>query len=436
VTWFADVTEWLWTTGCEVFAGWYAPALAAVCLLQYCVYLHRLIVARREAQGYRREMEGLAVELAGSERERTLSELENAILRELVSPADVEQAIGLLLRRFVPDTRSGLGVFLELREGAYCVRLGRGLSEQTRRALQIDPALLEQLRADALLVLQGDALAHSGLLDGMSPPDRQKIRELFVIAVGDRHEPAGIVLTTSLYPPSAERDQQIELARRIVRSLGEMLLRLAEQRAVERQARFDGLTDLANRREFDREIVRWLDAAVRSGGECSLLMIDLDRFKAVNDTYGHVAGDAVLRGIADLLRAQTCRMRSDDRILVARYGGEEIAVVLPDIGAAGAVRIAELIREAVAAHEFDARGRTLRVTVSVGVATFPTDASTADALIVAADEALYDAKSRGRNRVCTARRLAETVTDEEPCDPADEPCDPARVPCSPAALGG
>jgi diguanylate cyclase (GGDEF)-like protein len=131
------------------------------------------------------------------------------------------------------------------------------------------------------------------------------------------------------------------------------------------------------------------------------VLLDIDHFKKVNDTFGHPAGDAVLRGVAAVAQAQA---RETDA--VARYGGEEIALVLPETDAAGARTIAERLRAAVEASEHPTERGRLRCTVSIGVATLQLASAPAggdvDALIEAADAALYRAKKAGRNRVESA----------------------------------
>jgi diguanylate cyclase (GGDEF)-like protein len=160
---------------------------------------------------------------------------------------------------------------------------------------------------------------------------------------------------------------------------------------LDRLANRDRLTKLYNRRFFDEELGRELERARRYRHPLSLLMIDLDRFKAVNDEYGHRKGDQVLAAVAAVILANT---RRND--LAARWGGEEIAVVIPQLAAENAVAAAEKLRALV---EREAPRRTgLPVTVSVGVALFDPKDTAAD-LIGRADKALYKAKRRGRNRV-------------------------------------
>jgi diguanylate cyclase (GGDEF)-like protein len=123
-------------------------------------------------------------------------------------------------------------------------------------------------------------------------------------------------------------------------------------------------------------------------------MGDLDHFKAVNDRYGHLAGDQVLRSFGALL---TANARASD--IICRYGGEEFLLILPGMTKAGARQRAEHVRQAMAANIVSYRHHQITVTTSLGIATYPTDGRTEDALIASADSALYAAKAQGRNRV-------------------------------------
>ena len=183
--------------------------------------------------------------------------------------------------------------------------------------------------------------------------------------------------------------------------LAATLRRLFDEAVVRRQARHDGLTDLTNRRTFDTLLAGEVDR-VRLGlsSECSLLLADLDRFKSINDTHGHPAGDEVLRVVAQLLREHVGRMRVGERSVLARYGGEELAVLLPGVGLGGAMRLAEEIRQAVEQRVIPYQSKSLGVTISIGTASCPRHAMTPTDIISAADQALYRAKSEGRNRVC------------------------------------
>jgi diguanylate cyclase (GGDEF)-like protein len=168
-------------------------------------------------------------------------------------------------------------------------------------------------------------------------------------------------------------------------------LRLTERLKV--QAETDALTGLLNRRTFDRLGQSDPDFDYLSV-ETGLILMDIDRFKPINDTYGHVAGDAVLRAVATLVSEM---VRKND--LVMRYGGEEFAIVLPNTSVRTLVRIAETLRAAIAEQAITlADGTELRVTASFGVATGRRGGADWEALIEAADQALYAAKAEGRNR--------------------------------------
>jgi diguanylate cyclase (GGDEF)-like protein len=161
-----------------------------------------------------------------------------------------------------------------------------------------------------------------------------------------------------------------------------------------RMAITDGLTNLANRKQLDTVLAEELPRAQRHGRHLSLLMIDIDYFKRINDTYGHLTGDSVLRGLAMTLQK---RLRPNDKL--ARYGGEEFCVVLPETSLSSAVRIGEELRSLIQNQAFVAEGTEVRVTISIGAAAIG-PMTTVEQLYKASDEMLYKAKHAGRNRVC------------------------------------
>jgi two-component system cell cycle response regulator len=168
-----------------------------------------------------------------------------------------------------------------------------------------------------------------------------------------------------------------------------------QQRVYELSTR-DGLTNLHNRRSFDERLQVELAFARRHGSLLGLLLLDLDHFKRLNDTYGHIAGDRTLMAVAQALGAQ---VRGED--MVARYGGEEIVVLVRDVPCEGVAALAERLRAAVEALRVGHQGKELTVTVSIGAVVLrPARTTTAEELIAAADRRLYEAKSQGRNRAC------------------------------------
>ncbi|MBM4384867.1 MAG: diguanylate cyclase [Deltaproteobacteria bacterium] len=189
----------------------------------------------------------------------------------------------------------------------------------------------------------------------------------------------------------------------IVAAHAGVALRNAERyRRARDRAFVDDATDVYNSRYLLEALDREVRRSERYGSELSILFIDLDRFKLVNDNHGHLVGTSVLRQLSRLL-AQSVRQVDT----VARYGGDEFTILLADTGERGARVIAERIRKWVADNAFEAdAGRTLKLSCSVGLATYPAHGRTREALLDAADKAMYRAKSQGRNRVCSASELA------------------------------
>jgi diguanylate cyclase (GGDEF)-like protein len=215
--------------------------------------------------------------------------------------------------------------------------------------------------------------------------------------IGDAEEPVGVMTVARAAGQFTvpERDVFLYLLGQAAASVENVAL----HELVSEQAITDELTGLANNRAF-RDVARKEAArAQRFGHELSLVILDIDDFKQVNDTYGHLQGDAVLRRVARVLDAES---RGIDE--PARYGGEEFVVALPETGLEGAVEVAERIRSRIEAQAIPIIGGDgdLRVTASLGAATMPGAADDVQGLIAAADAALYEAKREGKNRVHAA----------------------------------
>lgn len=168
----------------------------------------------------------------------------------------------------------------------------------------------------------------------------------------------------------------------------------------------DGLTGIHNRRYFEMRIVEELERAGRFQGRMSIIMVDIDHFKKMNDEFGHLLGDEMLRAVSSILKQQLRKMD-----MVCRYGGDEFAIVVPETTGESAVRVADKLRRHVETHFFPGVPRP--VTISCGVADYPTHGLTRDEVVAAADSALYMAKQAGRNHVASAANKATPSTKKE-----------------------
>ncbi|MFK7777870.1 MAG: GGDEF domain-containing protein [Gimesia sp.] len=541
-------------------------AIAIICLLQYLVYTMKMGAVRKESEQFQRNIHEVEEELNDVQSDRAITLIENHILREFLNQSEFDQAIELLLKRYVPSLREGFGVYFNLVDGQLILRESRGTSNDVENIYEIDQSLLKELQKENILILRGQKLYDSKIYNSIPKQDKIGVQKLCLMAVFDNKDISGIFLTTDLYPVGFDERQQIKLVKRLLvcvsrnivknqdyedhryelrvtreqlelRSLADQqyktpvimleefldrlrqltdssrgglflstpgekegckaivqcgmtlqtgvkarwrehefnlvrlglssgentslagnqleshgihsligaalvsplitnrkrigaicltsqdnqpyderslrliswasqflsntLLNVLNHATIEKQAKQDGLTGLVNRRSFDELIEREFNRAQNTQMPCSLILIDLDHFKSVNDTYGHQAGDEVLRRVADILKERINEIRSSDSVIAARYGGEELAVLLPDIGLAGTERIAEVIRQSIDSAKIEFKQTLIPVSASLGISTYsPHSMENVEALISVADNALYQAKSEGRNRVC------------------------------------
>jgi len=161
----------------------------------------------------------------------------------------------------------------------------------------------------------------------------------------------------------------------------------------EMQAITDGLTDVANHRYFQETLTNCIETHKKNNEHFSLLIIDIDYFKKINDTYGHQNGDKILKKIAQILKSN---IRDGD--FVARYGGEEFAIILKNCNEKEAYKASEKLRKKIEKYNWSVNNKKINVSISIGIASFPDQANTKDELIKAADSALYKAKAAGRNQ--------------------------------------
>ena len=236
----------------------------------------------------------------------------------------------------------------------------------------------------------GEALADLGVGGGPA----------LLVPLHGAEKEEGLLWVPELGRPTTASD--LENAR-LIAAHAELALANAERyHQAKEKAFIDDVTEVYNARYLLQATEREIHRAARSGKELSVLFLDLDRFKRVNDQYGHLVGSNVLRRLSEVLL--DCVRQVDT---LARYGGDEFTILLIDTGLKGGVQVAERIRRTVAETLFEGTGGALiRLTISIGVATFPDHARDREGLLDSADKAMYRAKSKGRNCVCSAAELA------------------------------
>lgn len=291
-------------------------------------------------------------------------------------------------------------------------RLARGVRQQRRR-LRKTLGQLHEIAAS----LSNDVTSHTGRMERINE-ELEDVRpnspEVVLESISRL-----LVANRQLHDQLSDAQSKIEQQRTLI-----------EVHAS--QASTDPLTGLANRRAFEQEVTRRCAEAVRYGNPVSLLMLDIDRFKAINDTYGHAAGDEVLVRVADALRR--CAREAD---LPIRLGGEEFGILLPVTPMDGARIFAERVREAIAAERVLTAGQAIAFTASIGVAQY-LRSEDHPAWAQRADAALYAAKRGGRNRSywhdgATVHPVmpeepapTQAADDAEPAEPAPDPSTPAE----------
>jgi diguanylate cyclase (GGDEF)-like protein len=211
--------------------------------------------------------------------------------------------------------------------------------------------------------------------------------------------------TRGLRRRRVQLEHQVAVRTRELAAVAETLQRANSE--LERLAQFDPLTGLGNRRRFFQVASDLLAQAKRHDRPCSVMMVDLDHFKRINDAYGHGGGDETLRAAASCLQAS---LRDAD--LAARFGGEELAALMPETDLAGAYLVAERFRAALEANAIPHEGNVIHVTASIGVAAWDSRELDIEPALERADTALYRAKNSGRNRVAAEPPLAIAVLEQ------------------------
>lgn len=392
--------ELILTSNVAAYAGVAATLINVLFLLGVLLAAQRALLQRHRAE---ERANTVSDELR---RAAALASLRNAHLQK-----SAELLHSLELADTMEETSDIIGAYLPallpaLSGSLYLYNNSRNVLERGARwgSCDDEPDVLAPL--DCWALRRGSAHLASGphgLACRHAPEDSKGLARLCVplITQGD------VVGCLTVAGESLADDDGAEQGRWIVQLAEQLGLALSNVRlriSLRRQSIVDPLTQLYNRRYMDEVLKRELLLAERKRGAVTVVMIDLDHFKRINDTYGHDGGDAVLVAVAATLRDS---VRACD--IACRLGGEEMLIVLPECSLVNGINRAEAVRLAIAALQVRSNGQTLTATASFGVASFPEHGSTVESLVHAADLALYEAKHGGRNRVVAARGTEEVA---------------------------
>src|SRR5215217_6928348 len=340
----------------------------------------------------RDEMAGLASEF--NKMSGRLSEQMEELRRQKV---EIDRSVRRIGQAFASglDRQALLKVVVEAALGACGATYGTIALRGTEDGADVTAGAASEAIQDLAVTAEGDATRE----DGLVARHRDRIHALAapLRRIGESPETVGVmtVAREGEQFTAGEKDIFVYLIGQVASSIENIAL----HELVSEQAVTDGLTGLSNQRRFSEFMAKEEERAHRFGHDLSLIMLDIDDFKQVNDEHGHLQGDEVLRTIGRILDEES---RGIDE--PARYGGEEFAVALPETDLAGAVELAERIRSRIESERVPGvdGGAPLHVTASLGSASMPASAASAQDLVASADAALYEAKRAGKNRVVTA----------------------------------
>lgn len=371
----------------------------------------------------RREMRETTAQLESNA--RTMATILD-VSRTLIGQSDVETALTLIagaIRRAIEFDRVVFAV-KDPRGDEYVRRAHAGVDdlwEDIRKkrvpASEIKPYFNADFRVSNSYFVSHTALRKSeadifvrpeDADDGFLKPEEWHENDVLLVPLMQGEEMVGFL---SVREPHDRRIPSVEKVRtlEVFATLALTALQSARQyEEIKRLTIIDALTPAYNHRHFQDALAKEISRHARTGRELALAMLDIDNFKTINDSFGHPVGDEILKGLVGELMAQA---RETD--VVARYGGEEFAIIFPETSAGAARDVAKRLHGLIESRVFALPqfGRTLHVTVSIGIAVYPRDGSTPADLISRADAALYFAKKSGRNRVVMA---GDVVAEAEP----------------------
>jgi diguanylate cyclase (GGDEF)-like protein len=314
-------------------------------------------------------------------------EILNEESAKLLSSLNVEVIVQNLIdgsHRIAPSQM----IFFTARGREVEIFRSKGLPDQEEKVFDMKGTLLEMAVKNGGPMYFSDVRAYRTPL----PFKTTHVNSIFILPMFYEKDLLGILILL-FEKINALSPNRIELLKVLGNQASTSIANANFHAEIERLAITDGLTGLFNHRHFQEQLAKEFNRLDRLSGHLSLLLIDIDHFKKINDTYGHPVGDSVLKRVAGIIRKA---IRNID--IAARYGGEEFAVILIGTDAGGAGKMAERLRKAVANIGFSAEKDTFHVTISIGISTNIGDVRKKEELVEMADKALYHAKRSGRNR--------------------------------------
>lgn len=390
--------ELIITSNIAAYAGVAATVIDVLFLLGVLLAAQRALLQRHRAEAHANE---ITDELR---RAATLATLRNAHLQksaELLHSlelADTMEETSEIIAAYLPALMPALSGSL------YLYNNSRNVLERSARwgSVDAEPEVLAPLDCWALRRGSGHLASGPDALACRHAHESGKNMARLCVPLITQGDVIGCLTVAGETLAGEHGGEQSQWIVQLAEQLGLALSNVRLRISLRRQSIVDPLTQLYNRRYMDEVLKRELLLAERNRGAVTVVMIDLDHFKRVNDTYGHDGGDALLVAVAAALREN---VRACD--IACRLGGEEMLVVLPECSLVNGMRRAEAIRVAIAALQVRSNGQLLTATASFGVSSFPEHGRTVESLVHAADLALYQAKHGGRNCVVAARSAEE-----------------------------
>ena len=320
----------------------------------------------------------------------------NAVARQTTAVLDLDELLTVVCRLLLEWFHSDHVAVLMSEGDTLRVRAHEGrLTPNLAMGAQLEPGgIASRALSNGRSVIENDVYAVKGYIAGFAETQSELCVPLIFFG-----EKLGVLALDSARKNAFEHDD-LQPLESVADICAAAIQNASYFDRMKQLAYVDGLTGIHNRRYFEMRIVEELERAGRFQGRMSLIMVDIDNFKRVNDEFGHLLGDEVLRLVANILKQQ---LRKSD--LLCRYGGEEFAIVVPETTGENAVRVAEKLRRQIETHHFPGVPRS--VSISCGVADYPTQGITRDEVVAAADAALYTAKQAGRNRIASATTKKE-----------------------------